>query len=118
MRKQTKAPANKRDGRKYTAAGRRIIEGLNQALAWTKGENVPVKVTIVDVSRAPAIDARSVRQRLGLSQSQFAARFGFKAATVRNWEQGRTRPDGPSRVLLAVIAHNPDAVEDALRKAS
>jgi putative transcriptional regulator len=45
-------------------------------------------------------------------------RFGFTPATVRNWEQGRTQPDGPARVLLAVIAHHPDAVEDALRKAS
>lgn len=118
MRRQTKAPLRKRAEQKHTAAGRRIIEGLNQALAWTRGENVPVKVTVVGVRRAPAIDARSVRQKLGLSQSQFAARFGFKPATVRNWEQGRTQPDGPSRVLLAVIAHHPDAVEDALRKAS
>jgi putative transcriptional regulator len=37
---------------------------------------------------------------------------------LRNWEQGRTRPDGPARVLLAVIARHPEAVEDALRKAS
>jgi putative transcriptional regulator len=72
----------------------------------------------VEVNREPAIDVRSLRQRLGLSQSRFASRFGFKPATVRNWEQGRTRPDGPSRILLTVIAHHPDAVEDALRKAS
>lgn len=60
----------------------------------------------------------SLRRKLGLSQSRFASRFGFTPATVKNWEQGRTQPDGPSRVLLAVIAHHPDAVEDALRKAS
>ena len=77
-----------------------------------------MQVTVVNVTRAPIIDAKSVRRKLGLSQSQFAARFGFKPATVRNWEQGRTQPDGPSRVLLAVIAHHPEAVEDALRKAS
>jgi putative transcriptional regulator len=73
---------------------------------------------MVSVERVPVIDVRSVRQKLGLSQSKFATRFGFTAATVRNWEQGRTQPDGPARVLLAVIAHHPDAVEDALRKAS
>jgi putative transcriptional regulator len=118
MRKQTKVSAKKRAAPKHTAAGRRLIEALNQALAWTKGENVPVKVTVVQVNRTPVIEVRSLRQKLGLSQAQFAARFGFKAATVKNWEQGRTQPDGPSRVLLAVIAHHPDAVEDALRKAS
>jgi putative transcriptional regulator len=73
---------------------------------------------MVSVERLPVIDVRSVRQKLGLSQARFAARFGFTPATVRNWEQGRTQPDGPARVLLAVIAHHPDAVEDALRKAS
>ena len=112
-------PTKKRPTPKYTAAGRRLIAGAKQALNWAKGEHVPgIRVTVVEVNREPIIDVRSLRQELGLSQSQFASRFGFKPATVRNWEQGRTKPDGPSRVLLTVIAHHPDAVEDALRKAS
>lgn len=41
-----------------------------------------------------------------------------RGATLRNWQQGRTRPDGPARVLLAVIARHPEAVEDALRQES
>ena len=114
MPSQTK----KRPAQKHTPAGGRLIASVKQAIAWAEGKDVPVHVTVVEVNRAPAIDVRSVRRKLGLSQSQFAARFGFKPATVRNWEQGRTQPDGPSRVLLAVIAHHPDAVEDALRKAS
>jgi|ERR1700680_1697007 putative transcriptional regulator len=101
----------KRSATKHTAAGRR--------LAWAKGQKIPgVRVTVVEVKRPPAIEVRSIRQKLGLSQSQFAARFGFTPATVRNWEQGRTQPDGPARVLLMVIAHHPEAVEDALRRAS
>ena len=108
-----KAPAPKQ-----TAAGRRLIRSVKQAIAWAEGEDVPVRVTMVSVERAPAVNVRSVRQKLGLSQSQFAARFGFTAATVKNWEQNRTQPDGPARVLLAVIAHHPEAVEDSLRKAS
>jgi len=115
MNSQTK----KRPATKHTAAGRRLIASAKQALAWASGQNVPgVRVTYVQVDRPTPIDVRAIRQKLGLSQSKFAARFGFTAATVRNWEQGRTQPDGPARVLLAVIAHHPDAVEDALRKAS
>ncbi len=102
-----------------TAAGQRLIASAKQALAFAKGEPAPgVRVTMVRVHRTPVIDVRSVRRELGISQSQFAARFGFTPATVQNWEQGRTKPDGPARILLAVIAHHPDAVEDALRKAS
>jgi putative transcriptional regulator len=50
--------------------------------------------------------------------TQFATRFGLPPATLRNWEQGRAHPDAPTRVLLAVIAKYPEAVEDVLRKAS
>jgi putative transcriptional regulator len=96
-------------------AGSRILASLQEAVDWVEGKEVSVRVTTVAV---PVIDVKRTRQRLGLSQSAFAAKFGFQAATLRNWEQGRTYPDGPARVLLAVIAKHPEAVEDALRKAS
>jgi putative transcriptional regulator len=97
------------------AVGERIIEGLEQAIAWSRGTNKRVRVTVVD---APEVDVRKVRRQMGLSQSQFATKFGLPPATLRNWEQGRSTPDAPTRVLLAVIAKHPEAVEDVLRKAS
>jgi putative transcriptional regulator len=109
-----KASSKHRTGAK-SSVGQEVIASLKEAIAWAGGEDVPVRVTTVQV---PTIDVRAVRRRLGLSQSQFAAKFGFQPATLKNWEQGRTRPDGPARVLLAVIASHPEAVEDALRKAS
>ena len=96
------------------SVGQEIIASLKEAIAWAGGENVPVRTTAVQV---PMTDVRAVRRRLGLSQSEFAAKFGFQPATLKNWEQGRTRPDGPARVLLTVIARHPEAIEDALRKA-
>jgi putative transcriptional regulator len=101
--------------RKSQTVGESIIEGLKQAVAWTKGENDDVRVTLVHV---PQVDVRQVRRKMGLSQAQFATRFGLPPATLRNWEQGRAHPDAPTRVLLAVIAKHPEAVEDVLRKAS
>ena len=95
--------------------GARIVEGLEQAIAWTQGKDDSVRVTLVDV---PEVDVRGVRRKMGLSQAQFATKFGFPPATLRNWEQGRSHPDAPTRVLLAVIARHPEAVEDVLRKAS
>jgi len=111
MKKRTdlkKSPA-------MSSVGQEIITSLKEAIAWAGGGNVPVRITKVQV---PPVDVRAVRQRLGLSQSAFAAKFGFQPGTLKNWEQGRTRPDGPARVLLAVIARHPDAVEDVLHKAS
>ena len=101
--------------RRRQTVGKSIIEGLKQAIAWTNGENDNVRVTLVQV---PEVDVRAVRTKMGLSQAQFATKFGFPSATLRNWEQGRSRPDAPTRVLLAVIAKHPEAVEDVLWKAS
>jgi putative transcriptional regulator len=50
-----------------------------------------------------------------LSQTQFAAKFGFSLDSLQNWEQGHRQPEGPARILLAVIAKNPKAVEEAIR---
>jgi DNA-binding transcriptional regulator YiaG len=63
----------------------------------------------------PMPDVAALRRRLKLSQAGFANRFGFSVATVRNWEQGRVLADGPARVLLTVIANEPNAVLRALR---
>jgi putative transcriptional regulator len=65
-----------------------------------------------------AVDVRAIRARLRLSQPQFAARFGFALATLRDWEQGRRRPEQAARTLLLVIDRTPSAVTDALAAAS
>jgi putative transcriptional regulator len=49
-----------------------------------------------------------------LTQSAFSRRIGVSTATLRNWEQGRRAPDGPARVLLAMLDRNPHVVEETL----
>ena len=66
------------------------------------------------VPAATGANVRALRRRLGLSQAQFAARFGLSVETLRNYEQGHRRPTGPARVLLEVIAAEPDAVTRAV----
>ena len=96
---------------KKASVGARIIEGLEQAIAFSRGDETKGRATQVVV---PEVDIRHVRRKMGLSQAGFASKFGFPPATLRNWEQGRSRPDAPTRVLLAVIAKHPEAVEDVL----
>ena len=59
-------------------------------------------------------DIKSIRLKLGKSQSEFALMIGVSLATLQNWEQGRRIPEGPARALLKVAADNPKAVADAL----
>jgi putative transcriptional regulator len=58
---------------------------------------------------------RAVRRKTGLSQSRFAARLRLNVATVRNWEQGRTRPDGAAITLLTLIDRLPKMIMQTLR---
>lgn len=63
-------------------------------------------------------DVRAVRESYRLSQSKFAALMGISSATLRNWEQGRRRPEGSARILLRIVARHPEAVLDVVSKAS
>ncbi len=92
-----------------------IRRGLKDAIAYARGDNSRGHETVVyDPGH---VDVTALRRRLGLTQEHFAARYGFKLATVRDWEQGRRRPGGPARVLLSVIDREPEAVERALTRA-
>jgi putative transcriptional regulator len=67
---------------------------------------------LAQFERVPNIKA--IREKLHLSQKQFAETFGLSLSVVRDWEQGRFFPDRAARTLLKVIAHNPQAVQEAL----
>jgi putative transcriptional regulator len=62
--------------------------------------------------RVPRV--RTLRRALGLTQEEFAARYHIPLGTLRDWEQGRTEPDQPTRAYLKVIASNPEEVSRAL----
>ena len=92
--------------------GDKLLRSAQHARDWVNGKPVRARVTYVPV---PQVDVRRLRSRMKLSQTQFAAKFGFSLDSIQNWEQGHRQPEGPARILLAVIAKNPKAVEEAIR---
>jgi putative transcriptional regulator len=95
-------------------AGSRILGSVRKARDFARGETS--KGFVVHVPEA--IDVKAIRGKLGLSQEAFALRFGFSAAAVRDWEQGRRQPEQAARVLLMVIDEAPLTVERVLRRAA
>lgn len=93
-------------------SGEKILRGAREALSYAKGETKARRVHKVAVPER--IDVAAIRTRLKLSQQQFADRFGFSVANIRNWEQGIRRPEGPARTLLHIIDRDPKAVVRAL----
>jgi putative transcriptional regulator len=91
----------------------KIAEGLNEALAITRGEAKPARLYI------PAeIDVKAIRAKLSLSQPDFAALFGFTVNQIKDWEQGRSRPLGGVRAYLLIIERDPDLVLSLLQAVS
>lgn len=98
-------------------SGKRIIDGLHEAVEYLDGkaDKSCYKVhEIVPVRLPEHVDVRAIRNVVGLTQAMFAAQFGFSINTLRNWEQGKRRPDPAARVYLQVIEKAPDTVRAVL----
>jgi putative transcriptional regulator len=93
-----------------TKAFASIKRGLEQAVRHGKGQ----RVAGMRVHVAPEIDVKAVRERTGMTQEQFAATFAISLGALRHWERGDRKPRGTARVLLNVIAKEPQAVMRAL----
>jgi putative transcriptional regulator len=91
-----------------------IMAGLAEVKAIREGTADPATYRM---HRPQAVDVKAIRKRSGLTQVDFARRFGFTAAAVRDWEQNRRTPEAAARVLLMIIDREPEAVQRALRAA-
>src|SRR5262249_49847546 len=91
---------------KHGASLRKAHEMLDRLAA---GETVAIELQATNVEKLrskfselgivvraitlPKADVKDIRDQFGLSQAEFAVRFGFEIDTIQNWEQGRNRPD-------------------------
>ena len=89
--------------------GESLIKGMEEALAFAKGEDNGAVVHIPE-----EINVRRIRKKLNMSQNAFADYFGVSVRTLQDWEQGRRVPSGASRNFLFVIDREPEAVRRAL----
>lgn len=86
-----------------------LKQSLKEAAAIRRGELSPGRTTEIT-----APDAKSIRAKVGLTQSEFAQLIGVKVATLRNWEQHRRQPTGAAAALLTIVEKEPDAALRAL----
>ncbi len=93
------------------AAFEKLTQSIRQAGEIRRGERKPSRV----FEYSP-VDVKAIREKLNQSQTEFALMIGVSVATLRNWEQGRRRPEGPARALLKVAEHNPRALVEALHR--
>ena len=84
-----------------------LVKGVREMKRHVAGKAVRgAKSTELSV---PSV--RSIREAAQISQSQFAKLIGVNLRTLQNWEQERTKPSGPARALLKIVASDPTALE-------
>ncbi len=114
---------------------RRLSAAIEEMKAIRRGERLPsrswkivpdgkggyIRHETTGMRRSPEKSAtslvREARDKLGLSQADFAALIGVDAGTLRGWEQGRREPNRAARVLLTIATHEPEAVLKAAKVA-
>lgn len=106
--------------KKAKTYGEFLVEGMEEAVGIARCRSKPAKISRVaitarDVAVLPppeysAARVRSIRKRLNLSQTVFAAALNVSPATVRGWERGARVPDGPSRRLLELADQHPETL--------
>lgn len=87
-------------------------QSMKEAISIAKGDMEPSRIFMVEPP-----DTKAVREKTGLSQSEFAQMIGVKVKTLQNWEQHRRVPTGAAAALLTIFDRAPDMAVKALHKA-
>lgn len=85
----------------------KLLASANEAKQIMRGEKAPSRRFFI---KEP--NPKEIRAKLALSQEKFAALMNISIHTLRNWEQGRRRPEGPAKVLLNVANNHPEVLQE------
>ncbi|MEN8216356.1 MAG: helix-turn-helix domain-containing protein [Pseudomonadota bacterium] len=88
-----------------------LVMSIKDAGRFLRGESEPSRIFHFDTP-----DIKAIRQKTGLSQTQFAYLIGVKAKTLQNWEQKMQKPTGTAAALFTIVAHEPEAALRALQR--
>lgn len=88
-----------------------LVRSLKEASAIAKGEARASRQFDV-----PRTDVKAVRERIGLSQAEFAQLMRVNIKTLQNWEQHRRHPTGPAAALLRIVSAAPDVALKSLHR--
>lgn len=86
-----------------------LLASVQEMDEIVKGKQVAARVT-----EFPEPEVKSIREKVGLSQSRFAMLIGVSKRTLENWEQGRRHPTGPAKALLRILDADPEHAVRAL----
>ncbi len=95
----------------FTDFDKQLIAGMEEVVAHINGEPNKGRATVVEFA-----DAKSIRERLGMSQAVFSRTYGIPLKTLQHWEQRRHNPDRTASAYLWTIEEFPDQVRKAQQR--
>ena len=108
-------PKKRKGGKSDWARVDSLTEEEIEAAARSDPDNPPLtEEALRRMRHVPKV--RTLRMKLGMTQEEFAGRFGLSLAALRDWEQDRYEPDQAGKTLLRLIEKIPDQVQSALAK--
>ena len=87
-----------------------LLQSVKEAVLIEKGEIPPTRVFEIE-----PLDSAKIRSKTNKTQEEFASMLNISIGTLRNWEQGRRKPDGAALSLLKIVSANPQYVESVLQ---
>jgi putative transcriptional regulator len=86
-----------------------------EVLAAAKSDPDAQPLTSEELAKMRRVSpVKVLRQRLGMTQAEFAQAFRLPITTLRDWEQHRSAPDAPARALLLAIERDPEVMRRLL----
>jgi putative transcriptional regulator len=95
---------------RFSDEARKRLKSVTPAMAEGRARSDPDNPPLTEAQlqkMSLAREVRRVREKTGLSQPQFAARFHIGLARLRDFEQARSEPDFVVRVFLRLIFEDP-----------
>ena len=92
-------------------AGKEILAGAEDALAYLKGDKTRGRAWKV---RTTHVNVKAIRKKLGMTQEVFSSTFAIPVSTIKKWETNNRVPEGPTKAYLMVIDSKPEMVRKVL----
>lgn len=86
-----------------------LLESIEQAGKIKKGQTKALRKFNIEEP-----DVVAIREKYDMTQQEFSALLGISVGTLRNWEQGRRKPQGPAKILLRIAHKRPKAILESL----
>ena len=90
------------------AVGETVQDLINSGFktSFTKKELNELGVEIPEIN-ITEIQIREIRKQMNLSQTVFAKLLNVSPSSIRQWEQGKRKPTGATKVLLELLSKSP-----------